>query len=148
MGIWKPNVTVAAVVEREGKFLLVEEHTDSGLRLNQPAGHLDEDETLFNACIREALEETAHHVVPKFLLGVYQWKRPAGDITYLRFAFGAEVTGFDPDRQLDQGIVRAVWLTPEELRASQAQHRSPLVLQVVEDYLAGRQFPLDLIQNF
>ena len=148
MSIWKPDVTVAAIVEREGRFLLVEEHTDSGLRLNQPAGHLDEDESLVNACTREAIEETAYRVEPKFLVGVYQWKRPAGDVTYVRFAFGAEVSGFEEGRALDTGIVRAVWMTLEELRACPERHRSPLVLQVIEDYVAGRRFPLDLIRHF
>lgn len=148
MDIWKPNVTVAAVVERDGRFLVVEEHTDSGLRINQPAGHLDENESLVAACVREALEETAHQVVPQFLLGIYQWQRPAGDITYLRFAFGAQVVGFDAGLSLDRGIVRALWLTPLELEACQDMHRSPLVLQCVRDYVAGRRYPLELIRHY
>lgn len=148
MSVWKPNVTVAAVVERDGRFLLVEEHSEGGLKLNQPAGHLDENESLWQACVREALEETGHDVVLRFLLGVYQWQRPAGDITYLRFAFGADSVGFDPQRRLDQGIVQALWLTPEEIAASQDRHRSPLVLQCVTDYLAGRRYPLDLIKHY
>ena len=97
MRIWKPNVTVAAVVERDGRFLVVEEETDDGLRFNQPAGHLDEGESLVQAAAREALEETAHQFRPEFLVGIYQWPRPAGDITYLRFAFGGAITGFAPD---------------------------------------------------
>lgn len=148
MRIWKPNVTVAAVVERDGRFLVVEEETDDGLRFNQPAGHLDRGESLVNAAAREALEETAHVFRPEFLVGIYQWPRPAGDITYLRFAFGGSVTGFDPERKLDTGIVRAVWLTLEELRATRERHRSPLILQCCEDYMAGRRYPLDLIRHY
>lgn len=146
--IWKPNVTVAAVVERDGRFLLVEEETDQGLRFNQPAGHLDEGESLVNACIREALEETAHHVRPTALVGVYQWPRPARDITYLRFAFACEVIDEEVGRALDTGIVAARWLTIDEVRATRERHRSPLILQCIEDYLAGRRFPLDLIRHY
>jgi len=148
MRIWKPNVTVAAVVERDGCFLVVEEETDDGLRFNQPAGHLDEGESLVQAAAREALEETAHRFRPEFLVGIYQWPRPAGDITYLRFAFGGAITGFDPDRPLDSGIVRAVWMSLDELRATRERHRSPLILQCCEDYMAGRRFPLDLIRHY
>lgn len=145
---WKPNVTVAAVVERDGRFLLVEEETDDGLRFNQPAGHLDEGESLVAACAREALEETAHHFRPTALVGIYQWPRPAGDITYLRFAFTGEITGFDPERKLDTGIVGARWLTLDEVRASRERHRSPLILQCIEDYLAGKRYPLELITHY
>lgn len=148
MRIWKPNVTVAAVVERDGRFLVVEEETEDGLRFNQPAGHLDRGESLVNAAAREALEETAHVFRPEFLVGIYQWPRPAGDITYLRFAFGGSITGFDPERKLDTGIVRAVWLTLDELRATRERHRSPLILQCCEDYMAGRRYPLDLIRHY
>jgi 8-oxo-dGTP pyrophosphatase MutT (NUDIX family) len=146
--IWKPNVTVAAVVERDGRFLLVEEETGDGIRFNQPAGHLDEGESLLQAVARETLEETAYHFVPRFLVGVYQWRRPAGDVTYLRFAFGGEVTGHEAERALDEGIVRAWWFTGEELAARSERHRSPLVVRCVEDYLAGRRYPLDLITHF
>lgn len=148
MRIWKPNVTVAAVVERDGRFLVVEEETEDGLRFNQPAGHLDRGESLVNAVAREALEETAHGFRPEFLVGIYQWPRPAGDITYLRFAFGGSITGFDPERKLDTGIVRAVWLTLDELRATRERHRSPLILPCCEDYMAGRRYPLDLIRHY
>ncbi|GAA5170812.1 NUDIX hydrolase [Viridibacterium curvum] len=146
--VWKPNVTVAAVVHREGRFLLVEEHTDTGIRLNQPAGHLEEGESLLAACVREALEETGHHVEPTALLGVYQWPRPQGDITYLRFAFICEVKSFDSTRSLDQGIIGATWLTLTELEEQAGRHRSPLVLQCVQDYVNGRSFPLELIRHY
>lgn len=146
--VWKPNVTVAAVVERDGRFLLVEEHTEDGVRLNQPAGHLDEGESLIQACVREAREETAHHVEVESLVGIYQWPRPSGDVTYLRFAFAASMSGFDAEAALDRGIIQAVWLTYDELLEQRARHRSPLVLQCVQDYVAGRRFPLELIRHY
>ena len=148
MEIWKPNVTVAAVVERDGRFLVVEEETDDGLRFNQPAGHLEKGESLVAAAAREALEETAHRFRPEFLVGIYQWPKPGSEITYLRFAFGGSVEGFEPERCLDDGIVRAVWLSLDELRATRERHRSPLILQCCEDYLAGRRFPLDLLRHY
>lgn len=146
--IWKPNVTVAALIERDGHFLLVEEETDDGIRFNQPAGHLDEGESLVTACAREVLEETAWQFTPTALVGVYQWPRPQRDITYLRFAFAGVLGVHEPERGLDQGILRAVWLTPEEIEATQARHRSPLIWQCVQDCMAGRRFPLDLIRHY
>ncbi len=146
--VWKPNVTVAAVVERDGRFLLVEEETEDGVRFNQPAGHLDAGESLVAACAREALEETAWTFRPTALIGIYQWPRPQGDITYLRFAFGGELGVHEPTRTLDAGILRAVWMTPEEIGASRSRHRSPLVAQCVSDYLAGRRYPLDLVRHY
>lgn len=146
--VWKPNVTVAAVIERDGKFLLVEEETDDGIRFNQPAGHLECREALTDAVIREALEETGYAFDPKFIVGVYNWRSEAKDITYLRFAFGGRVDGCEPERQLDDGIVRAVWLSLDELRATRERHRSPLILQCVEDYIAGRRFSLDLLRHY
>ena len=148
MRIWKPNVTVAAVVEQDGRFLCVEEETTEGVRFNQPAGHLEEGESLVVACVREALEETAYAFTPTELVGIYQWPRPQGDITYLRFAFTGKVDGHDTLRQLDDGILRAVWMTPAELAACVERHRSPLVMQCVQDYLAGRRYPLDLIRHY
>jgi len=157
--IWKPNTTVAAVIERDGKFLLVEEETDEGVRFNQPAGHLDEGESLYDAVIRETLEETTHHFVPRFIVGIYQWQRPALDATqkttYLRFAFGGEVTeevaedvaGEVAGEALDKGILRALWLTLDEIKAEKKRHRSPLVMQCITDYLAGKSYSLELIQT-
>jgi 8-oxo-dGTP pyrophosphatase MutT (NUDIX family) len=143
--VWLPHVVAAAIIERDGKFLLVEEETADGMRLNQPAGHWERNETLLQAVVREALEETAHHVEPVALLGAYTTHNPARDITYLRFAYVCQVTGFDPDYQLDTGIVRAVWLTPDEIAASPIRHRSPLVMRCVQDYLSGWRFPLDFV---
>jgi ADP-ribose pyrophosphatase YjhB (NUDIX family) len=148
MSRWFPHVTVAAVVEREGRFLLVEEHTVDGVRLNQPAGHLEEAESLVDACRREALEETAYHVEVESLVGIYNWMRPDRAMTYLRFAFACRSLSEEAGRALDEGIIRALWLTPEEIATEAARLRSPLVGQCVQDYLAGRRFPLDVIRHY
>jgi len=145
--IWKPNVTVAAVIERSGKFLLVEEETDSGIRYNQPAGHLECGESLLDAVIREALEETAYDFVPQSLVGVYNWRNEVKEITYLRFAFAGEVRGHDALRKLDDGIIAAHWLSLDEIRALQDVHRSPLILRCIEDWCAGKRYSLDLITH-
>lgn len=146
---WKPNVTVASVVEKDGRYLLVEEHTREGLRLNNPAGHLDPFESPAQACARETLEETAHSFTPTALVGIYlsRFQRPASgeDITYLRMTFCGDLGDFHPERTLDTGIVRTVWMTPEEVRASVDRHRSPMVLRCIEDHLAGLRFPLAMI---
>jgi 8-oxo-dGTP pyrophosphatase MutT (NUDIX family) len=148
---WKPNVTVAAIIEHAGRFMLVEEHTADGLRLNNPAGHLDCGETPVQACAREALEETAHDFTPMALIGVYLSRVPhpatGEDITYLRFAFCGELGTLHTQRPLDEGIVRTLWMTPDEVRASATRHRSPLVLRCIEDHLAGQRFPLSLIHT-
>lgn len=179
--IWKPNVTVAALIERDGRFLLVEEETEDGLRFNQPAGHLDHGESLVAACARETLEETAWGFRPTALVGIYLWprSRPAsgatqggpngvrdrGDqassafpegraregpvgISYLRFAFSGELGAHEEGRALDTGILRAVWMTADEIRESTPRHRSPLVWQCVSDYLTGRRFPLELVRHY
>ena len=148
MRTWFPHVTVAAVIEREGRFLLVEENTVDGVRLNQPAGHLEENESLVEACVRESLEETAHHVEVESLVGVYQWTRPDRTITYMRFVFACQALSEEAGRGLDEGIIRPVWLTPEEMRAQRSRLRSPMVMDCVEDYLAGRRFPLELIRLY
>jgi len=145
--IWKPSVTVAAIVERDGRFLLVEEHTNRGQLFNQPAGHLDPGESLTHAVARETLEETACAFEPTGLLGVYQYPSRADDVTYIRFAFTGTISGPEAGRPLDTGIIRAVWLTPQEIRRDAARHRSPLVMRCIDDYLAGRRFPLDVLCN-
>ena len=157
--LWKPNVTVAAIVARDGRFLLVEENTPAGLRINQPAGHLEPGESLQAAVVREALEETAHDFVPTALLGVYLLRsgtepgaepgaepgpEPSG-ITYLRIAFIGELGRHHAQRVLDTDIVRTLWLTRDEIAARRAQVRSPLVLQCVDDFLAGKRAGLDLV---
>jgi 8-oxo-dGTP pyrophosphatase MutT (NUDIX family) len=143
--VWKPNVTVAAVIERQGRFLLVEEATQEGVVLNQPAGHLEPQESLIQGAVRETLEETACDFAPQHLVGIYRWRKIPGDTTYLRFAFTGTAGEPNPGRTLDHGILRAVWLDVAELRASRARHRSPLVLRCVEDYLRGRRFPLEML---
>lgn len=142
---WKPNVTVAAIMERDGRYLLVEEETDEGIRFNQPAGHLECNESLIQAVVREAREETATSFTPTSLVGIYSWRHPNKDMTYLRFAFAGHIGETHPGQALDAGIIAARWLTYEEILSDQARHRSPLVLQVIDDYRAGRRYPLDLL---
>ena len=148
MPIWKPHVVVAAIVEREGRFLMVEETTEDGVGYNQPAGHLEAHESLLDAVVRETLEETAHHFVPEALIGIYRWRAPRQDRVYLRFAFTGRITHVDPSLTLDKGILRALWLTPAEIDALKPQHRSPLVAQCIADYQTGRRYPLDLLAHF
>lgn len=147
--MWKPNTTVAALIERDGRFMLVEERINGELRLNQPAGHVDQGESIVHACVREGLEETGHHIRPTALVGIYQWTPPERpELTYLRFAFAADVLGEEPGYQLDEGIERPVWLSYEEIAARRAQHRSPLLLACIDDYRAGRRYPLELLQDY
>ncbi|NOT14567.1 MAG: NUDIX hydrolase [Methylotenera sp.] len=144
---WLPHTTVAAIVEQNGKFLLVEETTDRGNRFNQPAGHLEDKETLLQAVVRETLEESAYAFSPTALLGIYHWKHEHNDTTYLRFAFIGSVHNHQPNRSLDDGIIRAVWMSIEEIRAQAHLMRSPQVLTCFEDYLSGRQFPLSVLTH-
>ena len=157
---WKPNVTVAAIVERDGSYLLVEEQAagqPETLLLNNPAGHLEPGESLLDACVRETLEETTCAFTPTALVGIYLARPamraqtgaaadPAPEPTYLRFAFTGTLGAPEAGRALDAGIVRTLWLTLDEIRASRARHRSPLLLRCVEDLAAGRSYPLDLLQ--
>lgn len=147
---WKPSVTVAAVIERDGRFLLVEEQTTAGLRLNNPAGHLEPGESLTEGVVREALEETACDFVPAHLVGVYLARvvseRSGDEVTYLRFAFAGDVGEPLPGRVLDAPVLRTVWMTLEEVRAQSLRLRSPLVLRCLEDHLAGRRYPMDLLR--
>ncbi len=150
---WKPSVTVAAIIERvtdgEVRFLLVEEDTAEGLKLNNPAGHLEEGESPEQGVVREALEETACVFTPQCVVGVYlsRFQRPSSgeDVTYLRLAYAGSAGEPDPTRALDDGIVRTLWMTLPELRANRERHRSALVLSCIEDYLAGKRYPLSVI---
>jgi 8-oxo-dGTP pyrophosphatase MutT (NUDIX family) len=146
MTVWKPSVTVAAVIERDGRFLLVQEKSEGRLVLNQPAGHLDPGESLVEACRREVMEETAHRFEPAGLVGIYRWRYAPKEVTFLRFCFSGRV-GESLDRELDKEIVSLHWLTPEELTARKGEHRSPLVQKCVDDFLAGKNFPLDILSR-
>jgi 8-oxo-dGTP pyrophosphatase MutT (NUDIX family) len=140
-------VTVATVVVHEGRFLMVEETANDRLVLNQPAGHLEPDESVLVAAVRETMEETAWEVKLTTFIGSYQWKAPETGRHYLRMAFAADPVAHYPERALDDGIVQALWLTPEQLLSEQARHRSPLVWRVLEDYLAGQRHPLKLLNQ-
>ena len=148
---WQPDVTVATIVVEGGRLLVVEESVGGRLVLNQPAGHLEPDESLVDAALRETREETGWDVRLTWFVGAYQWKAPASETNggrhYLRFAFAAEPLAQDPARPLDQGIVRALWMTPAELSQARDRHRSPLVWRVVADHLAGRRHPLSMLQQ-
>jgi 8-oxo-dGTP pyrophosphatase MutT (NUDIX family) len=145
---WKPSVTVAAIIERDGRFLLIEEVTSEGIKLNQPAGHLDENESLEQAVIREVNEEAAHEFIPVALVGMYMsryYSKSRGrDVTYLRFTFCGDA-GVEYNQPLDDGILRVLWMTRDEMAACQDRHRSPIVLQCVDDYLAGKRTELELL---
>ncbi|MFZ6862376.1 NUDIX hydrolase [Undibacterium sp. Ji67W] len=145
---WKPSVTVAAIIERDQRFLMIEEETPDGIRINQAAGHLDPHESLIQAVIRETLEETAHDFTPTALVGTYlsTFISPvsAEEVTYLRFAFTGEL-GLQHQQPLDTGILRTLWMSYQEIVACQERHRSPLVLQCIDDYLRGQRAPLSLL---
>lgn len=142
----RPDLTVAAVVERNGEFLLVEERVGSHMVFNQPAGHVERGEQLIDAVIRETLEETAWNFVPHALIGVYLWDQLDRQRSYLRFAFTGEITTHDPHRPLDRGIERTLWMNREQVRSRASQLRSPMVLTCIDDYLAGQRYPLDLLK--
>jgi len=144
---WDSHITVACVIEREGRFLLVEERAGEGLVLNQPAGHWDEGETLYTAALRETLEESAWEVELTALLGLYAYKPAHLDHGFLRVAFAAKALRHHPQQPLDSGIERALWMSRDELAACAERHRSPMVLRGVDDYLAGKRYPLDLINH-
>lgn len=144
---FKPDITVAGVIERDGLFLLVEEHIGPRLVLNQPAGHLEDGESLVEAVIRETLEESAWHFAPNSLVGVYLWKQPDNGKSFLRVAIAGSVTHHEPQRRLDRGIERALWLTRDQVVAKSARLRSPLVLRCIDDYLGGARHSLDVLQH-
>ncbi len=143
----KPDITVAALVELAGRFLVVEEHIRGRLMLNQPAGHVEDRESLLAAVIRETREETAWLFEPQSLLGVYHWRNPDNGVTTLRFAFRGQVSDHRPQQQLDHPVVRTLWLTPAELKSRENSLRSPLVLRCVDDWLAGKSLPLGAVAD-
>ena len=147
---WKPSVTVAAVIERDGRYLLVEEHTADGLRLNTPAGHLEPGESPQSGAVREALEETGRHFTPEALVGVYlaaSADAQGQPTTWVRFAFCGPASEPVPGQALDSGIVRTLWMTPAEVEASQGRHRSPLVWRCVQDHALGQRFALTVVHT-
>lgn len=144
--VWTPRVTVAAVVENDGRYLLVEELADHAVVLNQPAGHLDPDESLVDAVIREVREETGRDFVPEAVTGVYLWTHPGGD-TYLRVAFCGTVGERLSGAMLDTGIIDAHWLSLEAIEQRRPQHRSPLVMRCINDHRAGVRHPLELLHR-
>ena len=148
---WKPNVTVAAIIERDGRFLLVEGTAADGRKVSGPAGQLGPGESPAQACAREVREETAHEFTPTALVGVYLNRftktRTGDDLTYLRFAFTGQLGTHHAWQALDAGIVRTVWMTAEEIRACPERHRSPLLLHCLNDYLAGQRAPLELVHT-
>ena len=145
--IWKPHATVAAVIEQQGRFLMVEEDSEGSIVYNQPAGHLDPNESLIEAVIRETREETAWSFTPQALVGIYRWVQPETDRTYLRVAFAGNCDDHRPDLPLDDGIIRAVWMDREQLVAEKHKLRSPLVLKCIDDYLNGQLYPLDILSD-
>ena len=145
---WKPNVTVAAIVQQDDRYLIVEEESDGRIVLNQPAGHLEKDETLFEAIKREVMEETAWEFDPEAVVGLYMHPNKNADITYLRVCFAGTCSRHYPDKALDEGILRAIWLTKEELLAEKNRLRNNMVLRCIDDYLSGKQYPLDLLSHY
>jgi len=144
--VWKPHVTVSAVIERDGRFLMVEELVEDRAVFNQPAGHLDEDESLVEAVVREVLEETAWEFAPEHVTGLYLWKSASGR-TFLRVNFFGHGLRHHAERELDDGILRAVWMTRDELHAEADRLRSPMVLRCIDDHLDGRRYPLDVLTH-
>lgn len=144
---WGPHVTVAAIVERQGRFLLVEERVDGALVLNQPAGHLEENESLLQAVRRETLEETGWQFEPSALVGVYLWKHPQKEATYLRFAFTGDVTDWEERDLPDIEIERVRWMNSQQIRGQHLRLRSPQVLKCIDDYLSGQRFPLRCLHD-
>jgi 8-oxo-dGTP pyrophosphatase MutT (NUDIX family) len=145
--IMRPDLTVAAIVERDGQFLLVEERVGNRMVFNQPAGHVERGEQFVHAVMRETLEETAWTFQPEALVGIYLWEQPEKQRSFLRAAFCGTVTGHDPRRRLDRGIERAVWMSREQLLARSSRLRSPMVLRCIDDYLKGARYPLDVVKQ-
>ena len=145
---WKPNVTVAAVAERDGRFLVVEENSKGRVVFNQPAGHLERNETLIDAVRREVMEETAWEFIPEHIVGIYMYENRREQRTYLRVCFSGSCARHFPDLPLDDGILRAAWMTHAELEAMRERMRSDMVLRCLNDYACGRRFPLDILNHY
>lgn len=146
--IWKPHVTVAAIIERERRFLLVEEQTDNGIAFNQPAGHLEPGESLYNAVKREVNEETAWQFKPEFITSIQLWRKTPESPSFLRVCFAGSCYDHHPEQALDEGILDTHWLTREQIEAKKNTLRSPLVLTTLDQYLQGESYPLSLLKTF
>jgi 8-oxo-dGTP pyrophosphatase MutT (NUDIX family) len=146
--IWKPNVTVASIVELDGKFLMVEEHSPVGPVLNQPAGHLEPKETIEAAVVRETLEETGYTFTPEFMVGAYLWHNEGNDTTYFRTTFSGSVCEQYIAEDLDDGIIRAIWMTHDEILQNEHRLRGPMILESLNDYLNGKKYPLNTVKSF
>lgn len=146
--IWKPNVTVASIVEIDRKFLMVEEESATGPVLNQPAGHLEPNESMQQAVVRETLEETGYQFMPKAIIGSYLWHNEENETTYFRTTFVGNVDELNVKNELDVGIIRAIWMTHDEILTSQHRLRSPIILESIKDYLSGNQYPLEMIKSY
>jgi len=144
---WRPDLTVAAIVERDGRYLLIEERVGNRMVFNQPAGHVERGESMITAVVRETLEETARHFIPEALVGIYAWDQPERQRSFLRLAFCGRASEQDSQRALDRGIVRTLWMTRDQLAARGPRLRSPMVLRCIDDYAAGKRFPLDLLNH-
>ena len=145
--IWKPHLTVAAVIEHGGRFLLVQERISGQSVYNQPAGHLEDNESLVDAVVRETLEETAWHFRPEAIIGIYRWRHPDNQESFIRVSFRGQALYHDPDAGLDDCIERTLWLTAEEIRQQQERLRSPMVMRSIDDYLSGKSWPLTLLTD-
>ena len=145
--VWKPHVTVAAVIEKQGQFLLVEEHTSKGLAFNQPAGHLEKDESIIEAVKREVNEETAWQFEPEYIVAIQLWQKDHS-ASFLRFCFAGQVDQFNQHQALDDGIITTHWLDRDEIAQKKPQLRSPLVLNSIDDYLRGEHYPLSLLSTY
>lgn len=145
--IWTPHLTVAAIIEREGRYLLVEERSEGRIVLNQPAGHVEEDESVIQAIVRETLEESGRHFTPEAITGLYRWRSPLNGITYLRIAFCGECGERDRDIELDTDIITTHWLDIDGLNERGEQLRSPLVMRCIQDYRRGQRHSLDLLDE-
>lgn len=145
--VWKPHVTVAAIIERDNRFLMVEEESDGRIVINQPAGHLEQGESLIDAVKRESFEETAWNFEPKTLINIQLWQHPDNSATFLRVSFAGECYDYDPSSELDSGIIRTLWLSRNELLEQQNRLRSPLVINCIDDYLSGKKYPLSMLKT-
>ena len=145
---WKANVTVAAVIEKDGRFLMIEESIDGQKVINQPAGHLERNESLLNAVNREVLEETAWEFEPEKIVGIYLYPGPNTEITFLRICFSGSSFQHYPDQKLDEGIIQALWMSIKELDQRKENLRSPLVTNCIDDYLKGQEYSLDLLHHY